>query len=333
MIIKFIDRSWLDPHRQISSRRAIESPDPITMFRVAATCRTLRWAVRCVTDERDGTAHCQRCWQAMIGALPASWSREWRLPPPLAFSTMEGKDADQLLAAAQNLAGSPRPRARMTGVLLRTAGHAERRAGTLSATATKLEPPAGLMRRLYTFYDSPSWTPAVLALAECWVGAALPPECIRAGAMFSELAVSLGRCPTDAERGCCWILDAADGARMLVDREFCDRGRRSVTAWHVRLYAARNGAPRTTPLYEVLLLHAPPHSTMASPAGRAHAYALILCPDRCAGAVDSAAAINAAYGPSPARPSPPRTRWRRLLQKWARTQSPRAGAGIYWYPS
>ena len=149
------------------------------------------------------------------------------------------------------------------------------------------------------------WKDAVIALAECWVGAALPPECSRIATIFLELA-----------------------------NEVTKRVDKRVTAWHVRLYAARNGrTSRTTPLYEILLLHAPQRYDLLP--GRSHAYALILCPDRCAEAVDSAAAIEAAYGLPPARPSPPRTRWRRLLQKWARTQAPprNAGAGIYWYPS
>ena len=79
------------------------------------------------------------------------------------------------------------------------------------------------------------------------------------------------------------------------------RADKIVTAWHVRLYAARNGRTPQTPLYEVLLLHAQPYDPAVSPAGRSHAYALILCPDRCAEAVDSAAAVDAAYG----RASPP----------------------------
>ena len=309
MIIKFIDA-----FRSIEDERRGRPPGPVTLCRAAASCHTLRWAVRCVVDERDGTAHCRQCWQEMVDALPKSWSvgREWRLPPPLSFSTCDGKDADQLLAAVQNLAvpASPERRARVTGVLLRTAGHAERRAGTLSATATKLEPPAGsVLRRLSVGpYSSLGWEDAVKALAECWVAAALPPECSRDSYrhLFREL------CP-------CICRTSPLGR---------------VTAWHVRLYAARNGRTPRSPLYEVLLVHAPPYGGRLSPAGRSHAYALIICPDRCAEAVDSTAAIEAAYGLPTDRPSPPRTRWRRLLQKWARTQAPRrAGAGIYWYPS
>ena len=48
MIIKFID--------------ACDGPRAATLCRAAATCRTLRWAVRCIVDERDGTAHCRQCW-------------------------------------------------------------------------------------------------------------------------------------------------------------------------------------------------------------------------------------------------------------------------------
>jgi hypothetical protein len=296
MIVTFIIDAW-------------DGARAATLCRAAASCRTLRWAVRCVVDERDGTAHCRQCWQAMLDALPRHWSvREWRLPPPLAFSTCQGKDADQLLAAVQKLAvpASPERRARVTGVLLRTAGHAERRAGTLSGSAARLEPPAGVLRRLCVGkYAWMAWKDAVNALAECWVGAALPPECSRIATMFSELANAF----------------AVPHAATMT------------TAWHVRLYAARSGRTPQSPLYEVLLLHAPSRHPRASPAGRSHAYALILCPDRCAEAVDSAAAVDAAYGLPPGRPPPPRKRWRRLLQKWARTQPRPVGAGIYWYPS
>ena len=151
----------------------------------------------------------------------------------------------------------------MTGVLLRTAGHAERRAGTLRATATALEPPAGLHQRLHAFFPEAIWKRGVLALSECWADAALPPECSQVSTMFSELALSLemrekARCP-------------------------------SVSAWHVRLYAERNGrTPRTTPLYEVMLLFAhklgPTNRILA---GRSIAYALILCPGRCGKDVDN----------------------------------------------
>ena len=100
-----------------------------------------------------------------------------------------------------------------------------------------------------------------------------------------------------------------------------NRADKIVTAWHVRLYAARNGRTPQTPLYEVLLLHAQPYDPAVSPAGRSHAYALILCPDRCAEAVDSAAAIDEAYGLTPARPSKPRKRWRRLLHQFKRREA------------
>ena len=308
MIIKFIDKIVIGVIHDATSG--------VTLSRVAASCRTLRWAVRCVVEERDGTAHCRQCWQAMVDALPKHWSvREWRLPPTLAFSMCEGKDADQLLAAVQKLAvpASPERRARVTGVLLRTAGHAERRAGTLSATATKLEPPAGSALRRFAVgpYSSLGWKVAVQALSECWVGAALPLECSRIATMFSELADEV------------WGYGRAD---------------RVVNAWHVRLYAARNGRTPPTPLstfiprwgagplYEVLLLHAQPYDPAVSPAGRSHAYALILCPGRCAEDVDSAAALEAAYGLPPGRPPPPRKRWRRLLQQFKR----REGWGSLW---
>ena len=126
--------------------------------------------------------------------------------------------------------------------------------------------------------------------------------------MFSELALSLemrekARCP-------------------------------SVSAWHVRLYAERNGrTPRTTPLYEVMLLFAhklgPTNRILA---GRSIAYALILCPGRCGKDVDSTEAINAAYRLPPGRLehlqsiSPPRKRWRRLLHQFKR----REGWGSLW---
>ena len=312
MIIKYI---CVFPDVEVGGREY--SVSSITLSRAAASCRTLRWAVRCVFDDRDGTAHYRRCWQAMKDALPKHWSREWRLPPPLAISSCEGKDADQLLKAMQQLAprawreearrrgevaGSPSPSARVASVLLRTAGHAERRAGTLSATATLLDPPAGLHRRLYCYFSEPLYWRAVQALAECWVSAALPPECSRIAKMFCSMVLTLNPRPR-------------------------------VTAWHVRLYAARNGrTPRTMPLYEVLLLHAPNFGPVVSPAGQSHAFALILCPGRCGKDVDSTEAINAAYRLPPGRLehlqsiSPPRTRWRRLLHQFKR----REGWGSLW---
>ena len=108
-----------------------------------------------------------------------------------------------------------------------------------------------------------------------------------------------------------------------------------VTAWHVRLYAARSGRTPNSPLYEVMLLFAPKLGpTNHIPAGRSHAYALILCPGRCAEDVDSTEAINAAYRLPPGRleylqsisPSPPRKRWRRLLHQFKR----REGWGSLW---